>query len=372
MQSRAKNSGYLSGLDGLRAFAILGVLFTHDLPWQIGRFSLVGWQPFGGMGVGLFFAISGFLITTRILEEEKKSGQFRLKSFYIRRLFRIQPALLVYLAVIALLTGIGLLPEAWHYVVGALLLFRNFQSNNVVPFHGVFTGHFWTLSVEEHFYLLLSLFLFYVTRRRIIGLALLITGIFLLQDLLLRHQHVFQPADRHTYMMLPFLLIPSLLAVVVKEPVPQLLATRFLRPWVAFLITATLLLLDCLRRTHLHLPGIHDFFAMEGISLSYCFPIFVIGIVFHPHSYTTRILELPLLRWLGRLSYSLYLWHVLFFFSAESSLPHWLSVRPWRYIASFACAILSYYFVEKPCMRLGHRLAPPVTPGHRDLEPVAS
>ncbi|MEO6924288.1 MAG: acyltransferase, partial [Bryocella sp.] len=295
----------------MRALAILGVLFAHDQPWKFGTFSLEAWQPFGGMGVGLFFAISGFLITTRILEDEKKSGQFRLKSFYIRRLFRIQPALLVYLAVIALLTAIGTLPEAWHYIVGALVLFRNFQHNNVVPFHGMFTGHFWTLSVEEHFYLLLSLFLFYVTRRRILGLTLLITGIFFLQYLLMRHQHFFQPTDRDTYMVLPFLLIPSLLALVVKQPLPHHVASRWLRPWVSLLVVAALLVLDCLRRTHGHLPDPHGFFVKEGISLSYCFPVFIIAIVFHPRSFTTRFLELPLLRWVGRLSYSLYLWHVL-------------------------------------------------------------
>jgi len=75
----------------------------------------------------------------------------------------------------------------------------------------------------------------------------------------------------------------------------------------------------------------------------------------------------------GRLSYSLYLWHILFFIPAYAgvritSAPLlFLSERPWKYIASFAAATLSYYLIEKPFIRLGHRLAPPATPGHKDL-----
>ena len=124
--SSRRASGYLPSLDGWRAVAILGVLMTHDLPWSIGGYSTAAFRGYGGYGVYLFFAISGILICTRILEEESLIGRFHLKSFYIRRVLRIQPASLVYLAVIALLMLAGIVHESWHYWRGALLFYANF------------------------------------------------------------------------------------------------------------------------------------------------------------------------------------------------------------------------------------------------------
>ena len=107
-----KKSGYLPGLDGWRAVAILGVLIVHDSVWRFGPYSDRPLQHFGGSGVELFFSISGFLVCTRILEEEKAVGRFRLKAFYVRRFFRIQPASLAYLAVIGILMLTGVINAA--------------------------------------------------------------------------------------------------------------------------------------------------------------------------------------------------------------------------------------------------------------------
>ena len=85
------------------------------------------------------------------------------------------------------------------------------------------------------------------------------------------------------------------------------------------------------------------------------------------------MLEWRPLRYLGRLSYSIYLWHVLFLVGGLPAIgihAPWLLLlteRPWRYVATCAMAMLSFYLVEKPLIRLGHHLAPPATPGHKDL-----
>src|ERR1700731_4331889 len=97
--SARRKSGYIPSLDGWRAIAILGVMWVHDdAKVSIAGHSLVDYQYIGGYGGSLFFAISGILITTRILEEESLCGFFDIKKFYIRRIFRIQPAAWAYLA----------------------------------------------------------------------------------------------------------------------------------------------------------------------------------------------------------------------------------------------------------------------------------
>ena len=154
-------------------------------------------------------------------------------------------------------------------------------------------------------------------------------------------------------------------------------AKRYFFPWAAFLLTFVVYLtLFHVRNPHL---GYHYVFRRSGLgdalpALMYCFSFCVVATMLHPQSYTTRLLELRPLRYLGRLSYSLYLWHILFF-NSTVPLAHmtWaplvlLSQRPYRYFAALLCAMASYHWIEKPLIRVGHRLAPPSTPGHRDLE----
>jgi peptidoglycan/LPS O-acetylase OafA/YrhL len=369
-------SGYLPSLDGWRAFAILGVLMTHDLPWRFGHHTTASFKGYGGYGVYLFFAISGILICTRILEEESLVGKFHLKSFYIRRVLRIQPASFVYLAVIALFIVAGIVHESWHYWRGALFFYANFlyrASDNTGT--GAFTGHFWTLSVEEHFYILLSLLLFFFRKHRIKIFASLILIIWGVQIVARRHGlFVADTSSRRTNWVILYLLTPALLALLLHLPNVKAMAIRFLSPWVAYLATLGLMLADRLRVYN----GVGfwsiNILSSQGNYLFFGFSLWVIATMLHPRSLSTRFLELRPLKWIGRLSYSLYLWHVFFFVPVYSEVRItaapvlFLSERPWKYIASFAAAILSYYLIEKPFIRLGHRLAPPATPGHKDLE----
>ena len=155
-RQRAPSSGYLPSLDGWRALAVLGVMMAHDRSWNLFGYSSSHYKDIGGNGVYVFFAISGLLITSRILEEEQLSGRFDIRRFYIRRLFRIQPAAFAYLAAVALLMALGFARQfgvretalSW---VSALLLFTNYLYHPGEV--STLTGHFWTLAVEEHFYI---------------------------------------------------------------------------------------------------------------------------------------------------------------------------------------------------------------------------
>jgi peptidoglycan/LPS O-acetylase OafA/YrhL len=146
--------GYLPGLDGLRAVAVLGVLLYHaDLAWM----------PGGFLGVDVFFVLSGFLITTLILEEIDRSGLVDFKRFYIRRARRLLPALLLVLAVVAIMAAFWIRDAAsgvrtdglaslfyvtnWWYVVADQSYFEFIGRPALLK-------HLWSLAVEEQFYLL--------------------------------------------------------------------------------------------------------------------------------------------------------------------------------------------------------------------------
>jgi peptidoglycan/LPS O-acetylase OafA/YrhL len=363
-----QKSGYLPSLDGWRAIAILGVLMVHDIPWRLGPFSNLSFREYGSYGVVLFFAISGILISTRILEEEELTGAFHLRSFYIRRLFRIQPAALLYLAVIAVLTLSGVLHELWRFWFSALLLYVNFlyHPGPVSDTFGAFTGHFWTLAVEEHFYLLISLLLFFVRRHRIAVMVSLLLLIKLGQAIALHFDP--DPLRRRTYWQIHALLFPCLAALLLRTPRIRAAAVRWLHPEPVLLLTG---LAFALCHGLLFENLIHGRLAeFETHLLTYAFTFWIVATILHPRSPITRLLEAPPIRFAGRLSYSIYLWHVLFF----ASLPYitfpplvFLDGHPARYIATLAVAMASYYLVEKPLIRLGHRLAPSATPGRRYL-----
>lgn len=139
-------------LDGWRGIAILCVIIAHfQAGYFLGRRPFHDWQwlILGGHGVAIFFVLSGYLITSRLFAE----GEIGLKRFYMRRFFRLMPTVWAYLAFLLFLGFIRRTPVVnISELLSCLFFYRNFVSVNDVV-NGAFTGHFWTLSVEEQFYL---------------------------------------------------------------------------------------------------------------------------------------------------------------------------------------------------------------------------
>jgi peptidoglycan/LPS O-acetylase OafA/YrhL len=159
-----KNRDRIPALDGWRGVAILMVLISHvssALPWHIGA-------SLGGHGVALFFVLSGFLITTLFMREREATGRINLRAFYLRRFFRLMPVAWLYLATVGVLAALRLADAKPIDFAACLFFFRNF-----IERHGaIITGQFWSLSIEEQFYLAWPLILIYCTARRAREVAL--------------------------------------------------------------------------------------------------------------------------------------------------------------------------------------------------------
>ena len=133
-------SAYLPTLDGWRAIAVALVVLCHlaegQAPWR---------DASGDLGVSIFFGISGYLICTRLLDEDRSRGRISLRRLYLRRAFRILPPAFAYLTAITLLALLGVFHLSLLEVAAAALFFRNYVPGNWD------SSHFWSLAVEEHF-----------------------------------------------------------------------------------------------------------------------------------------------------------------------------------------------------------------------------
>jgi peptidoglycan/LPS O-acetylase OafA/YrhL len=304
----------------------------------------------GYRGVQLFFALSGFLICTRLLREEERFGSISLKSFYVRRVFRIQPAALTYLLVVVVLSLSGTIPRFWPGILGAVLMIRNIWPLGLEPGYW-YTSHFWSLAVEEHFYLLLPGFLLLFRRRRFLilsmtAVALEVWRMVVMHTLWLQDGTLWQ-LDQRTDVIMGGLLLGSVFAVALQQPRLLRAAMFVVRPWLALLYTAVVFV-----GVQLH----HSQLAQTALITVY--PVLIVSTVLHSKGLLGRCLELRPVRFLGRISYSVYLWQQLFFHGETQSPAGYFEshiVLCWG--ATFACALASYYLIETPLIRRGHGIA---------------
>lgn len=352
--------GYIPTLDGWRAVAILGVLLCHGAAEFFGEGGLFpNWRLLaiayrGSHGVDLFFGLSGFLITARLLEERRRCGRIDLRRFYARRAFRILPASLTFLAVLAALTlafPMGVEPWEWR---SCLLFARNYVPGSV--HQGWYTGHFWSLSAEEHFYLLWPALLCawaVAPKRAAKRTATLLLSVAAWAEIE-PHVHLLDrilpgvfPPER-TDLRLDGMLWGCWLALVLADPSRrEALRSRLGRPGVRIALVIGFLATSL------------EIIPVSGRLGAALIPTLLAATVLHPHSRAGRLLDWAPLRWLGRLSFSIYLWQQLFLLPARARgyapLGRWQE-WPLNVPALFACATLSYALIERPMVRLGQRL----------------
>ena len=365
----SQESGYIPALDGWRALSIGLVILHHSevrcsIP-VLGAL-LQSLSRSGEVGVELFFSISGLLICSRLLDEESRSGAISIKDFYIRRFFRILPAALLYLLVLAVLACLHILPlPAWDWF-GSLFFFRNYVMlfdyvhHSPLALHW-YTGHFWSLSMEEHFYLLLPAVLVGFRRMRLFILGLLALAVTLRRFVLAHVLHINYQMNFRTDTHLEALLIPAMIALALYPVTRNQAAQRHIPAWSFPILLAMEISLLTFR--------IPFFFTLQAIVL----PLLILSTALHPKAFPASILEYRPIRWIGRISYSLYLWQQLFFGAGVVAGPAklaWLRQPPYNLLALMLCATFSYYVVEKPLVRFGRTFVRRTDTSPRDCRAI--
>ncbi len=311
------DGGRLDYLDGWRGLAITFLLIGHFFP--------VPGVNLGAVGVGLFFVLSGLLMSRLLFIQEVS-----LRTFYQRRISRILPAAFFFIGAVVL-TFVGTdKAVGWDEAIAAALFINNYFSWNardaLMPF-----GHIWSLSVEEHSYILLAL-LALLVRKKILSTHLSIAIAVVFCGAMSAFYFMRQDIDSSKWLRTEVagygIFLSAYLTVIFD---------KITLPKMSWLIYPSLLLGGiALHWWSIPMPvrlifGIGAF--AVAVNLLGAAPLLI-----------QRILSFRLLRWLGLMSFSLYLWQQPFYLAMHGSGMN----RILALTLSFICGIVSFYLVEQP------------------------
>ncbi|MDF2073445.1 acyltransferase [Pseudomonas mendocina] len=349
----ANSQARIKGFDGVRALAVISVVLTHlDVYafWQSqgGYYAGLVSSINGGAGVQAFFVLSGYLITSLLVREYRETGRVSLRDFYMRRSLRIFPLYYLVLMLVLVMQVVG------EGVANSISLFFAFiYSYNFIPkgwYSGVL-GHTWSLSVEEHFYLIWPfLFVSLVPRfRYILRLLAVIFVVSFLLAIIFANIDVFNRyffVKRWTFIagssIVAGVALAILLATVDRAGV-SLARARFL------LLSVSLIFVETL------------FYQLEWYISQY---IRAMGFVFlfawlvgNQDSWLVKVLEIQPLKYIGLVSYGVYMWQGFFL----STGPYRADGQTWPpdpytgFLLLLIVVPISYHFFEKPLMGLRKR-----------------
>ncbi len=352
---------YIPAIDGLRAIAVMAVLFYH-----LG----FNWIPGGFLGVDLFFVISGYVITRLLLDSIERSGGLDLRAFYLARLRRLLPALVFMLITTAIAVGIWAPDTIKRFLIDTPFALTGSMNWWLVGRHLDYfeaigrpslLQHTWSLAVEAQFYLVWPLILLLVLKffgkKRLSIVSLAIAGVSGITLMLVSFSldasnaqsvsHVYFGTDTHSI----GLFLGAALAV---SWVPQNFKTEVSKKAQDFIdgigvfgflgILGTFLLIDESN------PALYKIaFPLAGI-----FAAAIITSIVHPVSRFAPLLQNRVLLWIGERSYAIYLWHWVIFQVTRPSVD--LAGESWavytlRILIVFALADISLRFIELPVRR---------------------
>ncbi|MWV42945.1 acyltransferase family protein [Paenibacillus sp. HJL G12] len=358
---RVGGKRYMPGLDGLRALSVIAVIAYHlNMKWAQG----------GLIGVGIFFVISGYLITDQIIQEWKRHQSLNLVDFWIRRARRLLPgmlAMMLFVALWLLCTDSGRLLS----LKGAFLSSLFYVNNWWLIFHQVSyfesfgppspIGHLWSLSIEEQFYVVwpIALVIGLQTTQQRGKLSLLILTLACVSAIAMAMGYVPGTDPSRVYYgtdtRMFALLIGAALAVLCpsrKMNDNVAAGSRVLLDLVGSLGLTILIFL--IYRTNEY----DDFLYRYGFLFIALITAAVIAVLAHPASLIGKIMGCKPLRWIGVRSYSLYIWHypvIVLSSPAVNTSGTSIGRTLLQLAASLMLAALSYRYIEEPLRRGGFR-----------------
>jgi len=338
--------GRVPCLDGYRAIGALLVVFAHStkcapnpIPVPVGLYRTIHW---GVLAVNLFFVLSGFLITLLLLREVRARGCISLRSFYLRRLLRLLPAAAAFFVVLFILQWARAVSVSGRDWFAALTYTINFHEGACWEL-----GHFWSLSIEEHFYLVWPVML------AILGLTggkWALALCILLGPVARYLSHAYW-SDYETliwtFNYVDIIAFGAGLAFLCQSEKFHNLMAR-VQP-----ICGSLLILVCLGLVGSawleNRSGKYEILAHRTVTGFLCAALIYLSAGFC-NKWVRRVLDWPPLVAIGVVSYSIYVWQQLF--TGKSSLPELFSSWPTNLIFIAIAVILSYYLIERPFMRI--------------------
>ncbi len=334
---------YFPALDGLRCVAILIVLIAH---------SRIGLLRVGGVGVDIFFVLSGFLITSILLSEHDRFGSINYRNFYARRFLRLLPCMVLVIAFVAverrLALGYWPLRDLSLSIGYAMNWARTMEIGNHFPL-----GHTWSLAIEEQFYLVWPVIVALVCSRTrsprsrfavLSSMAIAIMAYRCVMSGILSADRVYYGSDTHC----DGLIFGSALAFFVATLPAGLLAANASRwvGWVfsplAVLTLGVIVFKTLLLKSSMGRAG--------SVAVTLASVTIVLDIIAGSHCLLESILTQRLPIWIGKISYGLYLWHLPIYYVLADFHLGWIAKLTIGIPLSIAVSALSFYTVEKRIM----------------------
>ena len=343
-------------LDGLRGLAIVLVVAGHVLEFGLGVHT-----DFGGLGVLLFFVLSGFLITGLLDRERLQNRRISLSAFYIRRGLRLFPALFVFLATLCLMIRARYVTDTpWYAVAACLLYVRNIWGR------GLSSAHIWSLSLEEQFYACWPWIMKVFNRSIALRVAALGAAFISVFRMVAIHADWFDYGSgvyyQRSWFRFDSILVGCVLALLLCEDsgIIRFLAriSSSLIPWALWPAT---LAWSVWGEAFTHVWYLTVQMVLAALILLHL-------MVSERSAYRSAFCH-PLAGWFGRISYSWYLWQQLF--TVVYSRWGGLHSYPLKVAISLLLAVISHKFIERPFLKLKDRFGrPQKTDRQPELEPA--
>jgi peptidoglycan/LPS O-acetylase OafA/YrhL len=338
------NQKQYPSLNGLRAISIIMVVIYHYMFAYTHKSQSLNF--IGPLGVNIFFVISGFLITTLCLKEKILTNALSLKKFYLRRAFRILPVAFLYILVIAVLNyAFNLHMAATSFIAACLLLvnlsyFQKFQLD-------WYLAHYWSLSVEEQFYLLFPVLIkkrFNLFVVILLVICLPLPFIFYLQRYIPFLNNVIITCLLQYLVKFQGIAVGCLFSVLLFK---GYLNFGKLKPWITLVSIIMIFFTG-------YDVAVNARASLLNLITSILTGFIIINNISPQQNILYRILNLKWLNWIGILSYSIYIWQQLFL-SNDPRFP--LSKYPLNLVFVIVVPCLSYFFYEKYFLSLKARFA---------------